>query len=95
MSKHNVKLVGIAWYRPEHYEQALAIMEDGASLPREYNGWLRLAEQVVIEEQFRGSKVVKAVIDPQHFLGWCRATDQRPNVDARTRFVNQAIQQAE
>lgn len=91
MARENVRVIGIAWYQPEHYERAVAVMDDGSLFPGDYASWLRLAQDVVTTERLKGSTIVRAEIDPDGFVGWCRTTRQRADVEGRTQFVNEAI----
>ena len=91
MKRENRKTVAIAWYHRADYERVRLLMEDGLVLPGSYDEWLRQVESVVRIERSRGSVVLKAMILPEAFVAWCKATSQRPNVDARTAHVNLAI----
>jgi hypothetical protein len=92
MRVKNARVIGIAWYERETYAEVRGIMEDSEVLPREYDHWLRSARSVMQLEQARNSEVIKAAIDPDAFVAWCRATGQRADVRARTRHVNLAIE---
>jgi len=92
VSPENRRTVAIAWYHRDDYAKIKVLMDDGEVLPESYDAWLRQVESIVRIEQSRGSSVLKAVILPDAFVAWCKATSQRPNVDARTRHVNLAIE---
>jgi hypothetical protein len=87
----NTRTVGIAWYERNDYVEARRLMTDAPSLPVDYDTWLRNAELVVLLEEARGSDVIRAPIHSASFAAWCSATGQRPDVDARTRHVNLAV----
>jgi hypothetical protein len=91
-STKDAKTVGIAWYKREDYPELRGVMHDAHVLPLTYDGWLRLAVGVVKLEQAKGSRIVKAMIDPKMFVAWCRATGQRIDAAARTRYVNLEIE---
>jgi hypothetical protein len=86
------RTVAIGWYQREDYARIKLLMEDGHVLPQNFDVWLVQAEAVVRIEKSRGSVVLKAIILPEPFAAWCRATNQRPNVNARTAHVNLAIE---
>jgi hypothetical protein len=67
-------------------------MEDGHVFPANYDTWLRYAETIVKLEQAMGSRIVKAMIDPETFVVWCAATGQRVDMAARTQFVNLEVE---
>ena len=92
MSSKNRRIVAIAWYDREAYEEIRTLMDDGEVLPETYDAWLGQAFRVVATEKSRGSIVIKARILPDPFIDWCLATNQRPNVSSRTRHVNLAIE---
>jgi hypothetical protein len=91
-SATNATTIGIAWYRREDYPELRGIMEDAHVLPLTYDGWLRLAVAIVRLAHSRGCRVVKTAIEPETFSAWCRATGQRPDVSARTQFVNLEVE---
>lgn len=86
------RTVGIAWYKRDHYAEVRLMMADGHVLPEDYGTWLREAQKVATIEEAQGSAIVKALIVPKQFIDWCRATRQKPDVHARTRHVNAAIE---
>ena len=93
MSRENRKTIAIAWYKSrEDYELSRVVMDDGDVLPDGYEVWLRRVEAIIRIEESRDSVVLKAMIIPELFVAWCRATNQRPNVDARDRHVRLAIE---
>jgi len=87
----NVKVIGIAWYRRADYPAIREVMEDAYVLPENYDAWSRLAKSVVRAEEANGARIVKAIIVPQDFVGWCVIRRQNANVEARTLFVNETI----
>jgi hypothetical protein len=91
MQRDNTRIVGIAWYDRKDYASARGVMKDAQVLPVEYEAWLRTAELVVLLEEAKGSAVIRATIRSAAFADWCAATGQRPDVYARTRYVNLAI----
>ena len=92
MTPENRRTVAIAWYNREDYEEIKLVMDDGSVLPDDYEVWRRRVEAILRIEQARGSVVLKAMIYPDPFVAWCSATGQHPDVQARTRHVNLAIE---
>lgn len=92
MEGTNTRTVGIAWYDRNEYPSARNAMTDAQSLPLDYDAWLRTAELVIMLEEARGSDVIRAPIHPTTFAAWCRATGQKPDIHARTRHVNLAVE---
>jgi hypothetical protein len=91
-SPENRRTVAIAWYNRDDYDEIRLVMGDGGVLPEDYDVWRRRVDAIMRIEQARGSVVLKAMIYPGPFLAWCSATGQRPDVHARTRHVNLAIE---
>lgn len=92
MSCESRRTVAIAWYHRQDYDLIRHAMDDGDVLPEDYDTWLRRVEAIVRIETSRGSVVLKALILPGPFVAWCRATNQRPDVAARTGHVNLALE---
>ncbi len=92
MKAESKTTIGIAWYNRRDYSEVRGVMEDSDVLPNDYDTWLGRAEAVLELEQAKGSVILKALIVPDAFAAWCRATDQRPNAGARTCHVNLAIE---
>jgi hypothetical protein len=92
IAPENRRAVAIAWYTREDYDEIKLLMDDGDVLPDDYDVWRRRVEAILRIEQARGSVVLKAMIYPRPFLAWCNATGQAPDVHARTRHVNLAIE---
>ena len=91
-SRKDARTIGIAWYNRNDYPELRGVMEDAHVLPLSYESWLRIAVGIVKLEQAKGSRIVKAMIDPETFVAWCRATGQRIDAAARTRYVNLEIE---
>ena len=64
--------VGIPWFRPHDYPDALAVMDDH-QLPATWAGWLERAERLEERSQERGVQVIRAPLTPATFKSWCRA----------------------
>lgn len=92
MAIENKKVVAIAWYNRADYAEIRELMDDGYVLPEDYEVWRRRASAVLLIEESRGSVVIRASILPGPFAAWCEATNQLPDVRARTRHVNLAIE---
>lgn len=84
-----VQVVGIAWYRREHYSALLLMFEDGDKLPGSYDEWLRRAEGTRKGLEAKGVRVVRAYIDPDEFPRWCRSKGLNVDADARMAFSSE------
>lgn len=83
----SVTILGMVWYKPEHYDAVLRVMADSHKLPRTFHEWRMQAESH--EKQFRrgGKIVVRAFIDPETFPDWCLARGLNIDAQARNRFA--------
>lgn len=62
-----VNVIGIGWYRQEHYDQLKEMFKDGDKLPDTYAQWLALAQNVCDKLTADGFEVVRAEISPDTF----------------------------
>lgn len=84
-----VQVVGIGWYRREHYAALKKIFVDGHKLPGTYDEWLKQAERLAAHLTGEGKTVVKAYIDPEHFPAWCKAKGLDIDAKARMEWGNE------
>lgn len=85
-----VQAVGMAWYKPEHYQRLKAMFEDGQRLPTTYGAWLAAAEIGRRELETKGLRVMCVDIDPDEFMSWCAASERPLNAASRQTFASQA-----
>ncbi|HJV90988.1 MAG TPA: hypothetical protein VJ623_11840, partial [Holophagaceae bacterium] len=64
----------------------LEVMEDGQALPRTFEEWEGKALKALEKVKAAGLVAVKAHIEPEAFLAWCKAHSYRPNSEARQAF---------
>jgi hypothetical protein len=79
--------VGISWYRKHEYVRVRRIMVDTHALPPTYEVWRWKAESEERRAQARGVLVIRAIIGPKEFLGWCARNGLRVDATARTAFA--------
>lgn len=89
MPKTPIRAIGIAWYSREDYPRVLDVMDDADKLPRTYDRWRELAEAGEGREKAAGHIVVRAVIEPEEFVAWCRARGLNVDSKARTLFASE------
>jgi hypothetical protein len=95
MSASSPRIVGIAWYREESFEQIVALMADGASFPKTHASWRQKAVRMERELKRQGLRPVRVPVDPGAFQQWCVGQGMAPDSEARNRFVAQeAVRQA-
>ncbi|MEK9722109.1 MAG: hypothetical protein VW405_01320 [Rhodospirillaceae bacterium] len=84
-----IRAVGIPWYNKEDYPLVLKIMADARLLSPTYEEWRRRAEDFERAQKAQGVIVVRAIIDPKAFPGWCAVRGLNIDAAARTRFANE------
>jgi hypothetical protein len=88
MTKMRVQAAGIPWYKREEYDEIRRVMEDAASLPKEFDTWLQKALQVKEHLKGQGVVAVEAYIDPSEFVAWCRGRGLHVDSAARIEYAN-------
>lgn len=84
-----ISAIGIAWYKRSDYARILEIMEDREKLPVTFDKWQSKAEQLERQSRAAGKTVVRAYIDPDHFVAWCAANKVHVDANARMRWGNE------
>lgn len=86
----SVSAVGMPWYSAENYGRILDVMEDAAKLPATFEDWLKAAELGFRRLTGEGHVVVRAEIDADEFVGWCRSKGLNVDSHARNQFAAEA-----
>ena len=85
------RVVGIAWYRQESYEQIMALMADGASFPKTHASWRHKAVRMERELKRQGLTPVRVEVEPAAFERWCAGRGTAPDSEARNQFVEREV----
>ena len=85
--------VGAYWIEEADYPAALAVFEDGATLPRNWGEWLKMAEEMKKGLEAYGHPVMKVRIDPATFAAWCAAHGTTTGRQGRKLFVAAAVKE--
>lgn len=83
MEKSHVAVYGLPWYRVRDYATIRRIMVDGHNLPCSFAIWRLSAKHGEKILKRNGKMVVRVVIDPKVFRGWCEAHSLDLNSSAR------------
>ncbi|MBW7896541.1 MAG: hypothetical protein H3C27_15645 [Opitutaceae bacterium] len=79
-----VMVMGMVWYKAEHYDAIRRVMADGHKLPATFHEWRMQAETGEKKNRRDGKVVIRAIIDPETFPDWCRARGL--DIDAKARM---------
>jgi hypothetical protein len=82
--------MGMTWYYRQDYRRILEVMEDADKLPATYDNWLKNAEAAEREMKKRGHTVIRAMINPDEFVTWCRGRGLKTDAEARKQWANEA-----
>jgi hypothetical protein len=85
--------VGLPWYRREDYAALLALFTDRDKLPATFDEWLNHAESIEKQLRTAGLAVVRILIRPDSFEGWCKERGLQPDQRARLSFANEEARQ--
>ena len=83
--------VGAYWINEGDYPALLEIFPDGNTMPRTWNEWLKMAEEMERGLKAYGHVVMRVRIDPRTFPDWCAAHGTNPGREGRKRFVAEAV----
>jgi hypothetical protein len=86
-----IRAIGIAWYKPEHYDELKRLFSDGRNLPSTYNEWLKQAEGLLNKLKREGQTVEKVYIEPDTFPAWCAEKGMDVDSKARVRFADEFV----
>ena len=83
--------VGAYWIKEEDYPALLQLFDDGDKMPPSWNEWLKMAEETERGLKAYGHPVMRVIIDPNTFPGWCADRGTSPGREGRKRFVAEAV----
>ena len=85
--------IGIAWYRPDQWEQMRKLSDDAGRLEGTYEEWLSYAEAQFAELRSMGSRVQKVDVDLDELLKWCTLKRLPLNGESRAQYVAEKLRQ--
>ena len=85
--------IGVAWYRPDQWEQMRKLSDDSDRLEGTYEQWLSYAERQLAELRSRGCRVQKVDVDLDELLKWCTSKRLPLNGDSRAQYVAEKLRQ--
>ena len=83
--------LGAYWIDEEDYPAALKMFADGNTMPRTWNEWLKIAEEMERGLKAYGHVVMRVRIDPTTFPAWCADQNTNTGREGRKRFVAAAV----
>lgn len=79
--------VVMPWFRSEDWPRWKHLLADGHRLPPTYEAWFHRVELVRRRLERDGRRVERIMMDPEIFIGWCRAHDLVPNSASGWRYA--------
>ncbi len=86
-----VSVMGVVWYKPEHYDALLGMFPDRDKLHSTFEEWLKDAVRVTDQLRRNGIAFRKVFIDPDTFPAWCAARGLSLDAGARARFATEFV----
>lgn len=86
-----LRAIGAYWLDEADYPTARQIFDDGNTLPRTWQEWLKIAEEMEKGLKAYGHPVMRVRIDPTAFAAWCAANGTTPGRPGRKLFVAAAV----
>jgi hypothetical protein len=83
--------VGVYWIDEADYLSVLRISDDGNTMPRTWDEWRKMAEEMEKGLKAYGHPVLRVRIDPAMFPAWCAAHGTTPGRQGRKMFVAEAV----
>ncbi len=90
---HGATVIGVAWYRPDQWQQLRDVSADRDKLEDTYDKWVEDAERAVQGLRKRGLHVVKVDVDVAELALWCENQKIPVNGEARSKFAVFKLQQ--
>lgn len=78
---------GVPWFEPEEYTRILEIMDYPSDMSRDYDRWRELAENDESRTKGKSIFLVRVVVHPEEFVGWCTSNAVKPDRGALKGFV--------
>lgn len=83
--------VGVYWIDEADYGAVKALFEDGATLPRDWTQWQKMAIEMETGLKAYGHPVMRVRIDPKTFADWCRMHSTTTGRQGRKAFIAEAV----
>ncbi len=84
--------VGVAWYKPDQWQELLAVSVDKDKLEATYDEWVEEAERVINELRRQGLHIVKVDVNIEELVAWCQSQNIPVNGEARSMYAAHKLQ---
>jgi len=88
-----LRAVGAYWLDEADYPAAQKLFDDGNTLPRTWQEWLKIAEEMEKGLKAYGHPVMRVRIDPNTFAAGCAAHGTTAGRQGRKLFVAAAVKE--
>ena len=86
--------VGVAWYKPDEWQELLAVSVDKDELEATYDEWVKNAERVIKGLRRQGLHIVKVNVKIEELAAWCQSQNIPVNAEARSQYAAHKLQQS-
>jgi len=76
------------WYRREEYALIREIMDDGDTLPLNFDEWEKNAESERAAAKREGVSIIPVFLDPDEFFTFCKEKKISPDKATATEFAS-------
>jgi len=85
--------VGAFWIDETDYPAVVRLSDDGSTMPRSWDEWRKMAEEMEKGLKAYGHPVLRVRIDPATFPAWCAAHGTTTGRPGRKLFVAAAVKE--
>ena len=89
--KSEKMVLGMAWYRADHWDELLAVSTDADDLEATHEEWLANAEPKYNELLAQGLKIEKVPVDVTELAQWCQSEGLAVDGRSRAQFASHKI----
>lgn len=86
-------VVGVYWIDEGDYPALLGIFDDGNKMPRTWQDWSKIAEEMERGLKAYGHVVMRVRINPDTFSDWCITQGVKSSREGRKRFTAAAVKE--
>ncbi len=86
--------VGVCWFHPEQWDQAVALFEDSATFGESYDVWRKTTENAIAQLLSAGATPVKSKVDLNDLAIWCKQKGVTVGVKSCSEYIGEVMKEA-